>query len=77
MMDRTLLDHMQLRSEETLLPVLDRFVNRCRAVGGVLSVVWHNNLLLDPLYRMAFMRVLGSCSQGDDYDWRTALGRRA
>jgi Family of unknown function (DUF7033) len=71
MMDRTLLDYMHLRSEELLVPVLTSCVDRCRAVGGVLSVVWHNNLLLDPLYRSAFMKLLGFCSSGEDYDWQT------
>jgi hypothetical protein len=70
MMDRTLLGYMHLSPEE-VLPVLADCANRCRAVGGVLSVVWHNNTLLDPPYRSAYMKLLGLCSHADDYDWQT------
>ena len=75
MMDRTLFDYMRLRSEE-IPPLLNVFVDRCRAVGGVLSVAWHNNTFLDPQHRSALMKLIDVCSQGDDYDWHSDYWER-
>ena len=68
-MDRSLLGYMHLTPEETV-PVVMTYLDRCRAVGGVLGVIWHNNTLLDPGYRSAYLNLLGACSGVDSYDWR-------
>jgi hypothetical protein len=69
-MDRSLLGYMNLTPDEAA-PVMMACLDRCREVGGVFSVVWHNNTLLDPAYRAAYLNLLDTCSEVEHYDWRT------
>ena len=68
-MDRSLLGYMHLTAEEAQ-PLVMNYADRCRAVGGVFGVIWHNNTLLDPPYRSAYLNLLGACLGADSYDWR-------
>lgn len=61
-MDRTLLESMKLTATEALAAVQD-CLGRCRAVGGVFTILWHNNNLLDRHHRSVFCEVLECCDE--------------
>jgi Family of unknown function (DUF7033) len=67
-MDRTLLGYMKLSQEKARETVKD-LLDRCRAVGGVLTIVWHNNSLLDPPYRGLYLSLLETFRGIENYDW--------
>jgi hypothetical protein len=67
-MDRTLLGYMKLSQEESIVAVRDCLA-RCRAVGGVFTLVWHNNNLLDPKYKSLYLKLLPLFVDGERYDW--------
>jgi hypothetical protein len=69
-MDGTLLVYMKLSEEQSLARVQD-VVERCSAVGGVFTLVWHNNNLLDPTYRSLYTRLLHLLDSGSTYDWKS------
>jgi hypothetical protein len=68
-MDRSLLGYMRLNAEEALA-VMTTLMQRCKAVGGVFAALWHNNTLLDPLYRSAYLNMLNACAGVNNYEWR-------
>lgn len=68
-MDRTLLYYMGLR-EETSVEAVRRCVNRCRAVGGVFTIVWHNNTLLEPKYRSLYLKILRELDGATPLEWK-------
>jgi hypothetical protein len=67
-MDRTLLGYMKLTHEESVNAVRE-CVARCRSVGGVFTLVWHNNNLLDPEYRSLYLKLLPLLVDGERFDW--------
>lgn len=67
--DRTLLEYMHLSEEESVESVR-RCVDRCAAVGGVFSMVWHNDALLEPNYRSLYMKLLQILHGAQPFDWR-------
>jgi hypothetical protein len=56
-MDRTLAYYRRISTEESYAVVID-IVERCRAVGGVFTLLWHNDALLDPVYENLYSRIL-------------------
>jgi hypothetical protein len=68
-MDGTMLVYMKLGHEDSVNQ-LRQIIDRCRAVGGVFTLVWHNNHLLDPKYRSLYMRILGLLESSSPYDWK-------
>jgi hypothetical protein len=68
-MDRTLLGYMSL-TEEQSVDAVRRCVERCRAVGGVFTMVWHNNTLLEPKYRSLYLKILKILEGAESFDWR-------
>lgn len=68
-MDHTLREYMHL-SEEQSVESVRRCVDRCAAVGGVFTMVWHNNTLLEPNYRRLYMRLLRILQGAQPFDWR-------
>jgi hypothetical protein len=72
-MDGTLVVYMKLQEEESVSQVQD-VLNRCRAVGGVFTLVWHNNHLLDPQYRSLYVRLLNLVESGVPYSWKAEAG---
>jgi Family of unknown function (DUF7033) len=68
-MDRTLLGYMNLTEEQSVQAV-QRCVDRCSAVGGVFTMVWHNNTLLEPNYRSLYIKLLHVLEGADSFDWR-------
>lgn len=68
-MDRTLLYYMGL-NEETSVQAVRRCVQRCRQVGGVFTMVWHNNALLEPKYRSLYTKILRELDGAESFDWK-------
>jgi hypothetical protein len=68
-MDRTLAYYMKLSPQESFLRVLN-CLERCRAVGGVFTMLWHNEALLDPVYGDLYSRLLKCLSGAARFDWR-------
>jgi hypothetical protein len=68
-MDRTLLEYMQLTNLSTIQAIY-AIVERCGIVGGVFTILWHNDAFLDPAYKDVYMAVLAALSGADNYDWR-------
>jgi Family of unknown function (DUF7033) len=71
-MDRTLLGYMKL-TQETSVDAVRRCISRCRAVGGVFTMVWHNNTLLEPQYRSLYIKLLKIIEGSDRFDWKSEL----
>lgn len=70
-MDSTLLGYMKLNEEAALEKVRD-CIARCRAVGGVFSLVWHNTRIMNPRHRWLYTQILDSLQGSPNYDWRSA-----
>ncbi len=67
-MDRTLLNYMKLTQEQSVDAVRD-CIARCRAVGGVFTLVWHNNHLLHPEFGSLYLKLLPLFADAERYDW--------
>jgi hypothetical protein len=74
-MDRTLKDYMGLTDDQSLEAVRE-CVDRCRLVGGVFTMLWHNNTLLDPAYRSLYGSLLEQLSGAESYDWLSETKQR-
>jgi hypothetical protein len=72
-MDRTLAYYMKLSPQESLVCVIE-CVKKCRAVGGVFTMLWHNEALLDPVYGDLYSRLLEHLSGSGRFDWRAPSG---
>jgi hypothetical protein len=70
-MDTTLQAYMQLKPEQALSKLRD-CVARCRLVGGVFSLVWHNTTLMDRGYARVYRELLDELAGTKGYDWRSA-----
>jgi hypothetical protein len=68
-MDRTLLAYMHLSKEQSIHAV-KHIMDRCRTVGGVFTILWHNDAFLNPLYRDVYLSLLGTMSGTENYDWQ-------
>jgi hypothetical protein len=71
-MDVTLAYYMRLAPEESVA-VLLQYAERCRIVGGVFTLLWHNRSLLDPNYGPAYQTVLSALECSLAFDWKQAL----
>jgi hypothetical protein len=67
-MDRTLAYYMNLPPQESFLRVME-CVERCRAVGGVFTMLWHNEALIDPAYGDLYLRLLRELANSARFDW--------
>ncbi len=67
-MDRTLVNYMKLTHEQSVETVRD-CIARCRTVGGVFTMVWHNNHLLHPEFKGLYLKMLPLLANGERYDW--------
>ncbi len=70
-MDRTLLGYMNL-TEERSVEAVQRCVRSCATVGGVFTMVWHNNTLLEPKYRSLYVKLLRVLEGAEPLDWKEA-----
>jgi len=73
LMDRTLTsaDYMGLTPEESLVTVKN-LIRRCEAVGGVLTLLWHNNCLGRP-FSAYYPRIFAELGGADNYDWQADM----
>jgi hypothetical protein len=69
-MDRTLLEYMSLSKGEAIHSV-NQMVERCRAVGGVFTILWHNDSFLNPVYRDVYLGLLEHLTDIENYDWQS------
>lgn len=67
-MDITLTRYMGLSSEETLSRVA-ALLKRCKAVGGVFALLWHNDNLIVPPLAALYRPVLDLIKDAEFYDW--------
>jgi len=72
-MDVTLAYYMRLAPEESVALLL-QCAERCKIVGGVFTLLWHNRSLLDPAYGDAYQTVLSALKFSPAFDWKQALG---
>lgn len=71
-MDKTLLGYMKLSPGECL-DAVTALMNRCRTVGGIFTLLWHNDALLDASYREVYLTLLLNALDGvPAYNWQTA-----
>ena len=70
-MDSTAQGYMRLSSEEALASLLE-CVARCRLVGGVFSLLWHNTRLIGRGYAPVYLRLIDELSGSASYDWRAS-----
>jgi Family of unknown function (DUF7033) len=71
-MDCTLTGPMGLRGDQCLEP-LRKLAETCQAVGGVFTLLWHTDSILEPVYGEAYPRILDLLAGKPSFDWRTAL----
>jgi len=71
-MDVTLAYYMRLAPEESVALLL-QCAERCKIVGGVFTLLWHNRSLLDPNYGRAYQTVLSALKFSPAFDWKQAL----
>ena len=69
-MDSTLQGYMKLEADEAL-DQLRALVKRCRLVGGVFHLVWHNTKMMDAGYTRTYRALLGDLAGSAAYDWRS------
>lgn len=70
-MDVTTIAYMQLSPQEALARI-DAVAQRSKAVGGVFTLLWHNNNLIDRPYASLYERVLQTLPATRRYDWQSA-----
>lgn len=69
-MDSTLRGYMKLESDEALA-ALRACVERCRLVGGIFHLVWHNTTMRDASYARIYGNLLYELAGSDAHDWKT------
>jgi hypothetical protein len=69
-MDRTLLGYMRLTKAQSIQEVA-QIMNRCKEVGGVLTVLWHNDTFLEPGYRDLYLSLLQIVAGIENYNWQS------
>ena len=72
-MDVTLAYYMHLAPEQSVALLL-QCAERCKIVGGVFTLLWHNRSLLDPNYGSAYQTVLAALEFTPTFDWKQSLG---
>jgi hypothetical protein len=73
-MDQTLVSprYMGLGPDESLAVVRD-LLRKCAAVGGVFTLLWHNNCLGRP-YSAYYPQIFDALAGLENYDWREDMG---
>lgn len=68
-MDSTLQGYMNLKPEQAMAK-LQECVARCRSVGGVFTLVWHNTRLMEAQFAGMYRRLLDDLAGSQRFDWR-------
>jgi len=75
--DKCLVDVLACGSEELAMEWADRIIERVRAVGGVLTLLWHAGRLGQPLYEKVYRRILKRvCDTGGYFGTMADIARR-
>lgn len=69
-MDCTPVRYMMLNDHETLSAVR-ALIERCKAVGGVFTLLWHNASVIERPYAALYPQILEMLTPAENYDWRT------
>jgi hypothetical protein len=69
-MDSTLLGYMKLRPAQAQ-SILHGLLARCRAVGGVFTLAWHNTRILDRQFASVYQAILDEIAGCSTFDWRS------
>jgi hypothetical protein len=67
LMDRTLSHYMRLSDSEAISVAAD-LISRVKCVGGVFTLLWHNELLFNSQYRSLYVAVLQQLAGAGVYD---------
>jgi len=70
-MDSTLLGYMRLQADDALQRVRE-MVARCRAVGGVFTLLWHNTRIMDLGHKSLYQQLLHDLCGSARYEWSSA-----
>jgi hypothetical protein len=62
---------MGLRSQQSLEAIRD-YSARCRLVGGVFTLLWHNNSLIEPIYGDTYEKILDELAGEGRFDWKNS-----
>jgi hypothetical protein len=73
-MDETFYSHQKLEPAETLVR-LRELVARCRAVGGVFTLLWHNTRIVHRGFLQAYQTLLDELAGTESYNWETDYDR--
>ncbi|HEY0704013.1 MAG TPA: polysaccharide deacetylase family protein [Candidatus Acidoferrales bacterium] len=65
-MDSALKGYMKLAAHEALTCARE-LLERCRAVGGVFSLLWHNTTLMDSKYTGGYLQLLNDMANYENY----------
>jgi len=68
-MDSTLQGYMKLKPDQALAK-LRECIARCRSVGGLFTLVWHNTRLMEPRFAGIYRTLLDDLAGSKGYDWR-------
>ncbi len=68
-MESSLVEYMGLTLEQSLAAVLE-CIDRCRVVGGVFTLLWHNTSLIDPRYGDLYRDVVDTLVGHEKFDWK-------
>jgi len=68
-MDSTLQGYMKLKPEQALAK-LRECIARCRSVGGVFTLVWHNTRLMEARFAGIYRKLLDDLAGSKGFDWR-------
>jgi hypothetical protein len=69
-MDETLYSHQKLQPAEALVK-LRELVARCRAVGGVFTLLWHNTRIIHRGFLRIYQTLLDDLAGTENYNWET------
>lgn len=67
-MDSAALHYLKLSAEETVSQVRS-LIERCRTVGGVFTLAWHNTRIMQRAHSKAFLRILDSVAGELSFNW--------
>jgi len=70
-MEATLLQKMGLTRKRIMDAILD-CVSRCRVVGGVFTLLWHNTSLVDPVLADLYEKVLNLLAEDEVLRWNSS-----
>ena len=71
-MDVTLLESLKLKEEQLLVSV-QRLIEKCAAIGGVFTLLFHNTTLRNESLMPLYNKILDKLDSSSRYDWKSSL----